>query len=266
MSYFSSFWRVLLDFGCIRKWFQQSLLWFLIDRQQQGNCFSTSPSEENCWQLWRTHKDWLQTIVYVGVFYLAFTILFAEGYQIPSGSMEPTFHGDPHILKGDRIFAWKGISMLDEFKRGDIIIFISVEDEKTFMVKRLVGLPGDIVQIKNGQIYVNGNVLDCVDIFKTNTYYVPKFYKVGDELQFSMSSKIPPITHVKTIYSMLPTGKFLQCFGQQPMLVPKDCFFVLGDNSEHSNDSRYWGCVPKRNVLGKAALIWWPPYRSRLIP
>ncbi len=100
--------------------------------------------------------EWDKTFVYVGVFYLTFTTLFFEGYQIPSNSMLPTLNGDPHILKGDRIFAQKGIFRLWPLKRGDIVIFISVEDQKTFIVKRLVGMPGDKIRIKFPNVYVNG--------------------------------------------------------------------------------------------------------------
>jgi len=266
----------LYSLGCVLKnptllfpWLKKSLFWFLFDAEPStvvgSELDETTSWEHAAWNIWRVHKDWLQSILYVGVFYLAFTIIFAEGYQIPSGSMEPTFHGDPNIVKGDRVFAWKGISAWDEFKRGDIIIFISVEDQKTFIVKRLVGLPGDKVQIKQGKIFINDEPLNDGE-FKNLTYYLPIFYtNENNELVFSSSSAVPPIPHVKTIYSQRPTGKYLQCFGQNPIIVPKDCYFVLGDNSKHSNDSRYWGWVPKCNVLGKATMIFWPLNRCRLL-
>ena len=234
----------------------------------------------------------MQTILYVSVFYLAFTIIFAEGYQIPSGSMEPTFHGDPNPAKGDRVFAWKGISAWDEFKRDDIIIFVSVEDQKTLIVKRLIGLPGDKVHIQKGKVFINDEPLKG-GVFDQVTYYLPGFYyDENNELVYSSLPQkgviLPPINFIKTIYT--PKDLYLnlnsrdqkkrdeclkkihryqigpfQCFGQNPIIVPKDCYFVLGDNSLHSNDSRYWGWVPKRNVLGKATMIWFPPNRCRLL-
>ena len=216
--------------------------------------------------IWKNVKEWLHTIVFVGVIYLACTTIFVEGYQIPSGSMEPTFHGDPRFLHGDRIFALKGISKFLPFNRGDIVIFISAEDQETFIVKRLVGLPGDRVQIKNGGILVNGKYLES-SVFKKNTYYVPAFTQMpnGKWHYQGMWSKVPPIIKFETEYSIKKLPRPLRCFGQYEVTVPKDCFFVLGDNSASSNDSRYWGFVPMNHVLGKAALIWWPISRGKLL-
>lgn len=282
--YFSSLFHVLRNPSILVPWIRKSLFWFVFDTDP----LSDADTEHDAWNFWRVNKDVIQTILYVGVFYLAFTIIFAEGYQIPSGSMEPTFHGDPNPAKGDRVFAWKGISAWDEFKRGDIIIFVSAEDQSTFIVKRLIGLPGDKVQIKQGKVFINDEQLKG-DVFDELTYYLPIFYyDENDELVYSRTSAVPPINSMKTIYTpkdlysnlnsrdpkkreeslkkihQYQIGPF-QCFGQNPMIVPKDCYFVLGDNSLHSNDSRYWGWVPKRNVLGKATMIWFPPNRCRLL-
>lgn len=105
---------------------------------------------------WKQLKEWISIIVYIGVFYIACTTFLIEGYQIPSQSMYPTFNGDKNPLIGDRIFALKGIHWIKPFKRGDIVIFISMEDYKTFIVKRLIGLPGDTIELKNNRVYVNG--------------------------------------------------------------------------------------------------------------
>lgn len=225
-------------------------------------------------------KEWVNTILYVGVFYLACTIIFVEGYQIPSGSMEPTFHGDPNFFTGDRIFALKGISHFLPLKRGDIVIFISAEDQKTFIVKRLIGFPGEKIQIKDNKIFVNDKPLTEAP-FNNIEYYIPDFqeksegnfiYKptwVYSKHSTSMSrnglSMIPPIMKIKTEYSEYFTEKPLRCFAQTPYIVPKDCYFVLGDNSASSNDGRYWGPLHKRNFLGKAIMIWWPIKRGCIL-
>ncbi len=221
-------------------------------------------------------REWMNTILYVGIFYLACTTIFVEGYQIPSGSMEPTFHGDPGFFIGDRIFALKGISKFLPLKRGEIVIFLSAEDQETFIVKRLVGLPGDKIQIKDNKIFVNDEMLTDPPIFKNNDYYIPNFEETdnGDWVykptyvyppEGYRPQILPPIMKMKTAYSEKNTGKFIRCFGQMPYIVPKDCYFVLGDNSSSSNDSRYWGFLPKSNLLGKAAMIWWPPKRGCVI-
>ena len=196
---------------------------------------------------WKEVKDWALSLVYVAVVYLTCTTIWAEGYLIPSGSMEPTFHGDPNLFKGDRIFALKWIACQTPFKRGDIVIFVSVEDQETFIVKRLVGLPGDTVEIKNSQVWINGAPLVDPPVFKNITYYQAH------------------IGSIKTTFSEQRLENPVQGFGTQPYTVPKDCFFVMGDNSSSSNDGRYWGPLPMRNVMGKARLIWWPPKRIKII-
>ena len=148
----------------------------------------------------------------------------------------------PTLLEGDLIlvnkfiygakipFTAKRLPVFKELKRGDVVVFIYPEDAKKDFIKRLVGLPGDEIEIKKGSIYVNGNPL--LDSIFNSRYY----YNRGD-------------------------------FGVEgtKIIVPKDNYFVLGDNSASSKDSRYWGFVPKENILGKAFLIYWPVNRIRTI-
>jgi len=115
-------------------------------------------------------------------------------------------------------------------KRGDVIVFIYPEDPKKDFIKRLIGLGGETVEIKNGTIYINGSPL-LEPLFSSRYYY--------------------------------NRGRFA---GEgEKILVPWNSFFVLGDNSASSQDSRYWGFVPKKNILGEAILIYWPPRRIRII-
>ncbi len=192
--------------------------------------------------------EWNKTIVFVSIFYLIFTTLFVEGYQIPSGSMEPTLHGSPK-WHGDRIFALKGISRLLPLKRGDIVIFVSVEDHETFIVKRLIGLPGDKIEIKYGKVYVDDVPLD-EEPFRHFSYggWTIGHHKNNQKLKILGKSS----------FGLLPMFAT-----QAPLIVPKDCYFVLGDNSKNSKDARFWGWVSKRNLLGKASLIWFP--RGKLL-
>jgi signal peptidase I len=120
--------------------------------------------------------------------------------------------------------------LLKQPQRGDIIVFIYPEDRAKDFIKRLVGLPGDVVEIRSGSIYINDKPL--LDPLFANRYY----YNRGD-------------------------------FGQegQKLVVPADNYFVLGDNSASSKDSRYWGFVPHKNLLGKAMFIYWPLPRIRIL-
>jgi len=161
-----------------------------------------------------------------------------ELYKIPSGSMMPT------LLPRDRIFVNKFIygpripfigsrlPGLRQPKRGDVIVFIYPEEPKKNFIKRLIGLPGETVEIRNGNIYINGGV-DKEPLLYNRYYYNRTESDFGKE------------------------GQIIE--------VPKDSYYVLGDNSGSSRDSRYWGFVPKRNVLGKAIFIIWPLNRMRVI-
>lgn len=117
-----------------------------------------------------------------------------------------------------------------EPKRGDVVVFIYPEDKKKDFIKRLVGLPGEIIEIKNGSIYVNDQPAP-EPIFNQIYYY--------NRGEFSADG--------------------------QKITVPKDSYFVLGDNSTSSKDSRYWGFVPKDDLLGKALVVYWPLPRIKVI-
>ena len=181
-------------------------------------------------------REWIESIIIAFLLAMVIRTFVVQAFKIPTGSMRPT------LLEGDLIlvnkfiygakipFADKRLPAFRDFKRGDVIVFIYPEDTKKDFIKRLVGLPGDEIEIKKGSIYVNDSPLS--DPVFNNRYY----YNRGD-------------------------------FGVEgtKIIVPKDNYFVLGDNSASSKDSRYWGFVPKDNILGKAILIYWPPNRVRII-
>lgn len=181
-------------------------------------------------------REWIESIIIA--FFLAMVIrtFIVQAFKIPTGSMRPTLlEGDlilvNKLIYGAKIpFTDKRLPVFRDFKRGDVIVFIYPEDIKKDFIKRLVGLPGDEIEIRKGSIYVNDQALS--DPVFNNRYY----YNRGD-------------------------------FGVEgtKITVPKDNYFVLGDNSASSKDSRYWGFVPKVNILGKAILIYWPPNRIRII-
>ena len=133
----------------------------------------------------------------------------------------------PTLLEGDKLFVNKYLYRFEMPKRGDIIVFKYPNDPKKDFIKRLVGLGGETVEIRDGKIYVDDKVLDDPNTFGKFTYYNhDPFGGPGDRVA-----------------------------------VPADTYFVLGDNSANSTDSRFWGFVPKKNVLGKAIFRWWPPKR-----
>lgn len=144
-------------------------------------------------------------------FILNFVIINAN---IPSGSMENT------IMTNDKLIALRTSYWFNDPKRGDIIIFKYPDDESQLFIKRLIGLPGDTVEIRNGKVFING---------------------VEDE---EANSHVPET----------PTGNY------GPYVVPEGSYFMLGDNREHSKDSRFWQntFVTYDEIVGKAIVRYYP--------
>lgn len=186
------------------------------------------------WNLFRTErkqwmhskwKNWGEPFVVAAILAIVIRTFLLGPYKIPTGSMIPTF------MIGDRIFVDKVSYRFKEPQRGDIIVFKYPLDKKKDFVKRLIGLPGDKIEIVDGKLIINGEVLDY-EPFSKNYYYNVKDSEYGK-------------------------------LGQV-VTVPEKHYFAMGDNSAHSSDSRSWGFVPEDNLVGKAFLIWWPPKRIKI--
>jgi len=180
--------------------------------------------------------EWVESILIAFVLAMVIRTFVIQAFKIPTGSMRMTLIEGDAILVNKFIYGAKipftdlRLPALRQPKRGDVVVFIFPQDPKKDFIKRLVGVEGDAVEIINGTIYVNDKPV--IEPGFNGNYY----WNRGD-------------------------------FGQagKKIVVPKGNFFVLGDNSGSSQDSRYWGFVPKNNLLGKAILIYWPLYRIRLI-
>ncbi len=173
----------------------------------------------------RRIKEELKGILVAVLIALFIRAFFVQAYKIPSGSMEPTLLVGDHLLVlkcayGIRIpLVGKYLLEYSSPKRGDIIVFIYPRDPKKDFIKRVIALPGENVRIIGRTVYINGTPLqDPWGVWSEND-----FLRVN--------------------------------FG--PVTVPKGHYFVLGDNRDNSMDSRYWGFVPKSNILGKALIIYW---------
>ncbi len=181
-------------------------------------------------------RDWIESIIVAFCLAMVIRAFVVQAFKIPTGSMRMTLLEGDLILVNKFIYGAKipftklRLPALKGPKRGDVVVFIYPEDKKKDFIKRLVGLPGESVEIKAGSIYINDK--PAQEPVFNRIYY----YNKGD-------------------------------FGAQgrKLIVPKDSYFVLGDNSASSKDSRYWGFVPKDNLLGEALIIYWPLYRIRVI-
>ena len=170
-------------------------------------------------------REYLEAAI-IAVFLALFIRTFViQAYKIPSGSMEPTLLVGDHILVSKFIYGIKApfinrtIVPISKPKRGDVIVFIYPKDKSKDYIKRVIGLPGDKIKIIGKDIFINGKLLDA---------------------QFGVYDK---------------GSRRNNNLG--PIIVPAHGLFVMGDNRDHSYDSRYWGFVPLEFVKGKAIIIYW---------
>lgn len=165
--------------------------------------------------------QWICALIAAAALALFINNVLIVNAEIPSGSMENT------IMPGDRVFGNRLAYLADGPSRFDVIIFRYPDDETQLFIKRVIGLPGETVMIRDGGIYINGSET--------------------------------PINDVETKEPMIGS------FG--PYTVPENCYFVMGDNRNNSKDSRYWinTFVPKENILGKAIIRYWPLNKIKFI-
>lgn len=217
----------------------------------------------------KKNKAW-ETIESIGVallIALAVRAFVLEPFKIPSPSMVPT------LLIGDQIFVnkfvygvripftkirlWNG----KDPERGEVIVFLWPEDESLDFIKRVVGLPGDTVRVEGDKVYVNGELVskeplkivedpkhdDRVFIEPNNPYTNLSLFPGWDEFSIYREAlgAHPHLTQYDRAYSY-PIEK----------VIPPGHYFVMGDNRDHSDDSRRWGFVPRENIEGRAMFIW----------
>lgn len=137
----------------------------------------------------------------------------------------------PNFHDGEYLLTDKISYRLGEPKRGDVVIFRAPRNEEYDYIKRIIGLPGEQVKIQKGKVFIDDQEL--------NEAYLPETINTADGKFWGESQSIP---------------------------LPENQYFVLGDNRDHSSDSRDWGSVPRENIVGKAWLRYWPPGKIGFIP
>ena len=176
----------------------------------------------------------------------------ADWNDVPSGSMKPT------ILEGDRVFVnklaydlkvpfttWHLLEWSNP-QRGDIVVFYSPHDGKR-LVKRVVGVPGDTIELRHDTLLLNGKPVEYGPI-PTN---VLRDVSAADQaMQIYAEEHLPGRTHT---VAAIPTVAALRDFG--PVQVESDHFFMMGDNRDNSFDSRFYGAVPRKSILGRATTV-----------
>jgi len=203
----------------------------------------------------------IKTLLYALIIAIFIRSIFIQPFYIPSSSMEST------LLVGDRLFVTKfsygyskhsfpfspaifnGRIMYKSPKRGDVVVFKTPADNRTDYIKRLIGLPGDIIQFIDGELYLNGNQILKTIKSKNDILYCGNLkINVTSFLEKLPSGKIYTSSY-RNDYSYVNSDKFI---------VPADHFFFLGDNRDCSKDSRFLsevGYVHKNNLVGKAQIL-----------
>jgi signal peptidase I len=160
-------------------------------------------------------REWVEAIVVAFILFLGIRTFIIQAFHIPSGSMKPT------LLVGDHLFVNKFIYRFRKPRRTEIIVFKYPANPKQDYIKRIIGLPGENVEVKDRIVYINGKPFD-----EPYTIYV-------DSSRFNRYEN----------------------FAQRH--VPNGSYFVMGDNRDQSLDSRRWGFLPARNIRGKALVVYW---------
>lgn len=196
---------------------------------------------------------------------LAFRWALFEPYVIPSGSMIPTLLIHDHILVskfayGIRIpFTESWLFKNSDPQRGDIVVFRSVEDSGYFMIKRVVGLPGDKIEVDpDGYLKINGEKVEekPLDVTADPASQVPYYPVTENDINGSYSDFQFFQENLKGVVHRAMLTKGAPRFFDHATTVPEDQYFCMGDNRDNSKDSRYWGSLPRKNLLGKALFVW----------
>ena len=199
-----------------------------------------SPAKKSIW------REYAEAIIIAMLLAFTIRVFVVQAFKIPSGSMIPSLLIGDHILVNKMAYGFqlpqdckfdlsfppmtcyssKSLIDFDRPERGDVIVFRYPEDEEKDFIKRIVGKPGDTIQIRNKIIYVNGKPLDD----KTWTQRIDPGIIDG---------RITPRDNI------------------DPITVPTDSYFVMGDNRDQSLDSRFWGYVKIHKIKGRAFLVYW---------
>lgn len=183
------------------------------------------------------YREWSEALIVAVILALIIRTFLFQAFKIPSGSMLDTLLIGDHLLVNKFIYGTKLPFSDDRYlsirdpERGDVIVFEFPEDEdKSYFkrrdfIKRVIGLPGDLIEVRAKQVYVNGQP-----------------FKISQE-RHGDQEMIPPVASPRDFMG--------------PIKVPEDSYFVMGDNRDYSYDSRFWGYVNKSKIKGLAFIKYW---------
>jgi signal peptidase I len=184
-----------------------------------------------------TLREYFESIVIAVILALFIRTFVVQAFKIPTGSMENNLLIGDHLLVNKFVFGptesplERALLPIGTLKRGDVIVFKYPEEPDRDFIKRVIGLPGDTLELKAKKVYINGTPLDepyvhFIDAPRSESDY-------HEVTSFDVRERYGPVT------------------------VPPNQYFVMGDNRDNSQDSRYWGFLPRDYIKGKALVIYW---------
>ncbi len=164
-------------------------------------------------------KAWARDIFFAALTAILIVVFVIQPVKVEGTSMQP------HLSDQERIFVNKFVYHFTDIERGDVVVFWYPKEPSKSFIKRVIGLPGEQLEVRSGIVYVNGE--------EVNEPYV--------------------------------RSEFFDYHSYGPVTVPPQTFFVMGDHRNSSNDSRHWGAVPRENIFGKAIFRYWPMSKLGLL-
>jgi signal peptidase I len=181
-----------------------------------------------------TLREYFESIVIAVILALFVRTWVVQAFKIPTGSMEDNLLIGDHLLVNKFVFGptvspvERVLLPVRDIRRGDILVFKYPDEPERDFIKRVIGLPGETLELRNKKVYVNGQVLE-----EPYVHFLEPASEGQEITSFDVRERYGPVR------------------------VPDDQYFVMGDNRDNSQDSRYWGFLPRSYVKGKALMIYW---------
>lgn len=189
-------------------------------------------------------------VEYISSFFIVFLLVLLvrffviEPFQIDSNSMLPTLQTGDFVFVNKFIYGLRiplcniKVLKVGEPTNGDVIVFNNPIDTNLQIIKRVIGIPGDVITYKNKRILINGHEIP--------NFYITNMYNIELSLENIDTNQ----------HNLYNDPYYPNCISFKKFFVPENHYFVLGDNRDHSNDSRFWGFVPDSYIIGRASFVW----------
>ena len=179
-------------------------------------------------------REYFESIVIAVILALFVRTWAVQAFKIPTGSMENNLLIGDHLLVNKFVFGptlspvERAVLPIRDIRRGDIVVFKYPDEPERDFIKRVIGLPGETVELRNKKVFINGQPLE-----ENYVHFLDPTHSAQEVTSFDVRERYGPVQ------------------------VPPDQFFVMGDNRDNSQDSRYWGFLPRGYIKGKALMIYW---------